>query len=141
MAARTSVAAVKGVLLRGYNTRDNPSLVPFIEMATAVTDTLRTRAAAAGLSITTANLELIERNLAAHFYAMSDRGFGSQNTEGASASYDGQTAKTLYFTPHGQRAMMLDPSGLLQGIVSGRMASIGWLGKAVPEQLDYEDRN
>jgi hypothetical protein len=141
MAVRTSVIAVKGVLLRGYNTRDNPPLLPFIEMASVVVDTLRTRAAAAGLGITRANLELIERNLAAHFYAMSDPGYRSRSTEGASASFDGQTGKMLDYTPHGQRAMMLDPSGLLRGIVSGRMASMGWLGKTVPEQLSYEDRN
>jgi hypothetical protein len=141
MAVRTTAQAVKGVLLRGYNTRDNPSLNPFIEMASAVTDTLRTRAAAAGTSITYANLELIERNLAAHFYAMSDRGFSSEGTEGANTSYDGQTARNLDFTPHGQRARMLDPTGMLQGIVSGRVASIGWLGTSVPQQLSYRDRN
>jgi len=146
--ARTTAAAVKAVMLPGeeYDTVTEPSLTPFIDTASAYVDDIVTCAAerSPAVTLSAARLELIERWLAAHFYAQSDKPYASKNTEGASASFHGQTAMYLESTLYGQTAMRLDKSGCLSSIGSGaerKVASAVWLGRPPSEQTDYSDRD
>lgn len=139
---RTTAAKVQGVLQGDYDAEGAPSLTPFIETATSLTDEVATKAAAKGVSLGSARLELIERWLAAHFYAVSDQPFASNVTKGAEAVYQGKTGMGLESRFYGQHAMLLDTSGVLRAMNSpaGR-ASAAWLGKAPSEQTDYDQRD
>lgn len=139
---RTDAAAVQAILLNDYDADESPSLTPFIETASAVVDDVAACATAKAVTLGDTRLELIERWLAAHYYQQSDQGYASNSTEGASASFHGQTAMYLESTKYGQTAVRLDKSGCLAAIAGGerKVASGAWLGKTRAEQLDYEDR-
>jgi hypothetical protein len=144
--ARTSEAAVKLVLRPGsqggdYDDVNSPSLVPFIDAASAMVDDAAACAADADDAISTARQELVERWLAAHCYCLSDRTFASKSTLGASASFAGQTGMNLDATFYGQQAMALDPSGCLRALGAGNRATATWLGKAPSQQTPYVDRD
>lgn len=142
--ARTNAAAVQGILLKDYDEENAPSLDPFIATATVVVDRVDDRATDNGLTLTSTELELIERWLAAHFYAVSDKPYQSKSTEGASASFAGQTRMYFAATLYGQMAISIDRSGTLfaMGSESGRKSARAvWLGKAPSEQIDYIDRD
>ncbi len=144
--ARTTETAVKGVLRLGseggdYDDANNPSLTPYIESASLIVTRLATRAADKGVTLSTTEKEMIERWLAAHSYCMSDQTYASRSTSKASASFHGQTGMGLDATKYGQHAKMLDPSGCLTALASGKRAGGFWLGKTDSEKLDYEQRN
>lgn len=133
---RTTVQLVKALLLDNYGAlrdRTLPSLQPFIDTATVIIDRVATCAVSRGKTLTTTELELIERWLACHYYTKSDPLYTSRSTEGASGSFvqrsflDGATD--------------LDFSGCLKAIMSGRKARVSWGGKSVKEQVDYYTRN
>ena len=91
-------------------------------------------------------LKVIETWLAAHFYSIRDQQFQSVNTDGASATYQGQTAMYLDSTHWGQQAITLDTTGCLAGLVQDakqgkRQLKMEWLGKPPSEQVDYVDRD
>jgi hypothetical protein len=141
--ARTTADAVKLVLLADYDSVNNPSLAPFIEWATALTSRVGACAASKGSPLSDVELELIERYLGSHAYAMSDRPYESRRTQSASGKFVGRTEMSLDATSYGQQAQSLDISGCLSAIASGKgrkVASLGWLGKTEKEQLDYEER-
>lgn len=136
MAVRTSASAVEAVLVADY--KAGTSLTPFIAAASSIVD--RLAALDTGGVLTTAQCELIERWLAAHCYCMSDRLLASRSTGKSSGSFMGQFGKRLESTTYGQTALMMDWTGRLATI--GRpMARMDWLGKAVSDQTDYEDRD
>ena len=141
--ARTTAAAVQAVLAPGkdYDTEDEPSLDPFIDTATAIVDRVEDCAVAKDRTLTDAELELIERWLAAHLYAMSDQTYASKSTAGASASFHGQTGMHLEATKYGQTALTVDYSGCLSAISKRQVARLVWLGKPPSEQLPYTDRD
>ena len=144
--ARTTSNAVKELLQPGgdYDTVRNPSLTPFIQSATVVVDRVQTAAAANGRTLNSTELELIERWLAAHYYASSDQPYTSRSTAGASGSFQGQTGMYLEGTKYGQMAITLDYSGYLYSISSGpnrRTGKITWVGKPPSTQIDYQDRD
>lgn len=143
--ARTTSAAVQALMLPGqdYDTLANPSLTPFIDTASALVDDVVTCAAADGVTLTAARLELIERWLAAHCYCMSDQTYASKNTEGAGASFHGQTGMHLEASKYGQMAARLDSSGCLESIAGAerKVASGFWLGKAPSGQTPYRSRD
>lgn len=141
MTLRTTAPAVKGILLKDYDTRRSPSLDPFILTANAMVDRLSVRAGEVGISVSSATLELIERWLAAHCYVMSDRAFAENSTSSASAVYQGQTGMNLDASFYGQTAQTLDPTGLL-AVLNKRSAgpSVVWLGKNPSQQIPYEQR-
>lgn len=143
MAQRTTVADVKAVLLPGkdYDTEDAPSLQPFIDTATVIVDRVATCATDRDKTLTSGELELIERWLAAHLYAMSDQTYASKSTAGASASFHGQTGMHLEATKYGQTAVTLDYSGCLTAIGKRQTARGAWLGKRKSEQTDYSSRD
>lgn len=141
--ARTDSDSVIGVLGDDYGPKVDgtlPSMTPFIASATVIVDRVVTCAARKGITLTDAELELIERWLAAHFYSCSDKNITSKSTEGASASYAGQTEKGFDSTLYGQTAMRIDPSNCLFTVDKTWMAGAIWLGKRPSSQTDYVDR-
>lgn len=144
--ARTTSTAVIAVLLDDYGPRGDgtlPDLTAFVETASAVVDDVEDCAAARDRTLGSTRLELIERWLAAHFYAVSDQPYRSKSTADASATFQGDTAMYFEATKYGQTAMRLDPSGCLAAIggAAPARARAFWLGKPPSEQTDYEDRD
>ena len=141
--ARTTAAAVQALMLPGkeYDTANAPSLTGFIDTATAIVDRVDACATAKDITLTSAELELIERWLAAHFYAQSDKPYASKNTQGAGASFHGQTGMHLESTLYGQTALTVDYSGCLAAIGKRLRARLLWGGLPPSEQTDYVDRN
>ena len=131
--ARTTAPDVQGVLGVNYDRRT--PLEGFIDTATAVVDHISDRAADKGIDISSTELELIERWLAAHYYAVTDPPFQKTNITGpgggAGGEVMGETGFYFEITYYGQVAMMLDRSGYLSAIGSkeGRkIATAVWLG-------------
>lgn len=139
--ARTNAAAVLGVLGVNYDTVNNPSLAPFIDSAAIVLTRVATCATAKGKTLTAAELELIERWLAAHLYQQMDEGYASRATSSASGSFKGQTGMRLESTMYGQTAMTLDASGCLENLGKRQTAGAFWLGRSPSEQTAYVDRS
>lgn len=144
--ARTSVGAVKDVLLADYGPQPDgtlPSLVGFIDAANEFTTRVYNNAITyREVTLSATTLELIERWLAAHFYAMSDQPLATKSNGRASATFQGQTtAFGLKGTKYGQTAITLDYTRTLAAMDEGRIAVTGWLGKAPSEQIAYSDRN
>ncbi len=137
--ARTVTNAVKGILGRQYD--GETSLLGFIETATALVTEVDTCATAMGVTLSSTMLELIERWLAAHYYAHSDQLFAKKKTGDASATFQGEFGKGLDSTQYGQTAKRLDTSGCLASLDKGSKASMEWLGLPVSEQTDYIDRD
>lgn len=129
MAVRTTLAAV-GKLIELDVTID---MTPFIETASAL---VTKHCAERNTDYTVTELELIERWLSAHCYAMRDPRTSSESAGGVSASYQSSIGLGFDLTHYGQMAMRLDYSGGLaalnaqvkQGDV--RTPSLSWLGTA-----------
>jgi hypothetical protein len=140
--ARTTADLVKAVLAPGkdYNLRLAPDLAGVIDEAALTVDALAECAVGRGKALSDARLEMVERLLAAHNYKMSDQALASKNTDGASATFQGQTGMNLEATKYGQRAMLQDVSGCLRTLNAGKAASGEWLGKTEAEQLDAWQR-
>lgn len=132
---RTTADAVKAVLAPGldYDTRRNPSLLPFIEAASAIVDEI-----AAFEVYSNARLELIERWYAAYAYKVSDKDFTSRSTLGASGSFAGQTGTGLDANLYGQMVKQLDTAGVL-GQVASTGTTVGgvWLGTGARDAKPY----
>ena len=141
--ARVDADHVKAVLAPGkdYDTENAPSLTRFIQMANLFTTRVNTCATNKGVTLTSDELIEIEGLIAAHCYCMSDQTYASKNTEGAGASFHGQTGMRIEATKYGQMAMMVDPSGCVGAIGKGQRAGAFWLGKAPSGQTDYVDRD
>lgn len=141
--ARTTPALVKGLLLSDYDINKSPDLTPFIDTASIVMDNVVIKGAAKGVILSGVESEMIERWLAAHYYAVNDKPFQSKGTEGASATFIGQTGMYLEATLYGQTAMRIDRSGVLANIGGKQPNKAGgfWLGKPPSSQLDYSERD
>ena len=141
MAIRTTSSDVQTLL--GGNYDGETDLDAFaIASATVIVDRMNTCAGEQGFTITTAELELIERWLSAHMYTMQDRMSKSESTLKASINYVDQTGMNLEETTFGRMAIMIDPSGCLKQI-SKKDDKVGavWLGKVPSAQTDYKDRD
>ena len=68
------------------------------------------------LGIADATLKEIERWLAAHFASINDPLVKSDRTGDASSTFHGNSGLGLDFTPYGQQAKLLDPTGTLARI-------------------------
>ncbi len=145
MASRTNSDAVIALLQDDYGPLADgtlPDLTPRIESASVTVSRVKTGALSAkGISMSFEELEIIERWLAAHLYAVTDKPYQSKTTGGASASFNGQTGMGFESTLYGQTAMNLDYSGVLTNINKRQFARSAWLGKPRSEQLSWEDRN
>jgi len=142
--ARTDANAVKELMRAtaggesDYDSANAPSLQPFIDSANAFTDRVAVCAVRKDVPLTNAELELIERWMAAHFYTKTDRTLSSKSTSKASGSYvnDPQVPE-----PYKAGAMALDPSGCVAALLNRQRAGAFWAGKPRSEQLAWEDRN
>jgi hypothetical protein len=125
---RTSSGAVKGILLRDYDGKAD--LTPFIATASAMVDQVVYYAQRKVIPFfhSATLLELIERWLAAHYYACSDQPFSQKSTEGASGGFQGKTADFIQGTKYGQTALRLDVSGVLEALDRRKVAGGFWAG-------------
>lgn len=140
--SRTSSAAVQALLLRNYD--GSSSLTPFIDTASSLIDQVVTMAAAkvSPITVTSVQAELLERWMAAHFYACQDALYTSRSTMGGSGSFQvGQPDEGFGATEYGRQAMAMDYSGSLKQLSKKKRAVAVWLGKPPSQQIDYEDRN
>lgn len=139
--ARTNAAAVRLVLASDYGgpvSNPTPDLTPYIDKASLTVDRVAICAARKKIPLSAAELEMIERWLAAHNYTKSDRVYASRSTLDASGAF---VVDPLMPEPYKAGAIDSDPSGCLKAILLGQRASTQWLGKTIPEQLDFEQRN
>lgn len=138
--ARTNSNAVQAIL--GDNYDSNIDLDPFIDTASAVVDEIEDCASERDITMSSTLLELIERWLAAHFYAHADPLYQSRSTGGASATFQGQTGMGLESTVYGQTALRLDKSGCLAYMdEKSEPVQVIWLGKPPSEQTPYWQRD
>jgi hypothetical protein len=112
-------------------------LTPYIDVASAVVTRVNTCAVAKGYTLTSSELELIERWYAAWVYTDMDPLYRSKSTGGASGSFDVDPKNKRYL----RQAIALDPSGCLAGIVAGHTAGAVWLGKVPSERIPYDQRD
>lgn len=134
--ARTNPDLVKKILLKEYDTTNNPDLGPFIDTASTLVDDMVACAAEQGVTYGAVKLEIIERWVAAWVYhGGGDRRLKSHSTLSASATYETDLADLLKI-PYA-----LDKTGCLAGILEGNFIGVEWLGKAPSEQTDYIDRD
>lgn len=131
--ARTTSTAVGEII----DVDSNILVSPFIEAANAIvtkqcTDT----------DFTAAELELIERWLAAHFYAIRDPRRLSDRASVVSKTIESKVDLGFDVTRYGQMAMRLDWSGALAALnemgKKGRVsASVNWIGMTPTELSEY----
>lgn len=139
MAIRTTSGAVEAILVKNYD--GATTLTPFITAGSTMTDEIVVFAAEQELTaLTDAKLEVIERWLSAHFYAVMAQLYKTKHSPGQSAVFQGDTAMFLESTTYGQMAMTLDPTGYLRAIGGREMkiARVKWLGKDPVDQSEYE---
>lgn len=133
---RTTALKVRAIL--GSDHDGQTLLTPYIETAAAITTRVAACATRKGLSLSSAELELIERWLAAWSYTKSDPVYQSKTTAEASATF---VRGKVEPEPYKDMALSLDTSGCLNAILNRQRASVHWLGKPPSEQIDYEDRD
>jgi hypothetical protein len=128
--ARTTAAAVKGLI--DVDDENIPDITPFIDAANELVTEVCVPA-----GYTDGRLELIERYLAAHFYAVRDPAASpSSETAGpVGATYRWNVGLFLQGTKEGQQALTLDTAGglarLSKQLENGtrrRTVSATWLG-------------
>lgn len=124
MAIRTTSAAVAAII----EVDANIPLDPFIETASALVDRVESEDEDGELSASV--LELIERWLSAHFYAVRDPRATSERAGPVGASYESKVDLGLNITRYGQQALALDSTGILADLTSKKRkrASLHWLG-------------
>ena len=133
--SRTRATQVEEILGRNYI--PGVDLTPYIDVASAIVTRVNTCAVAKGYTLTSSELELIERWYAAWVYTDMDPLYRSKSTGGASGSFDTDPKQKRYL----RQAIALDPSGCLAGIVAGHNAGAIWLGKTPSERIDYTQRD
>ena len=114
------------------------SLTPFIEAANAlVTEKCSTD------DYDATRLELIERWLSAHFYAIRDARPTNERAGSVGASYQSKVDLGFDVTHYGQMAMRLDTAGGLAALNAeakkggSRTATVTWAGKDATNREDY----
>lgn len=114
---RTTDELVQGLVEVDSGTDLSPFILTANELVTEVCASVLNEAGTAPKYSDT-RLELIERWLAAHFYAMFDQGanVASEKAKTVAASYQHQVGLVLKFTRYGQQAMALDTAGGLAAL-------------------------
>jgi len=105
---RTTDAAVEGII----EVDDEISLTPFIETA----NQLVTDCCVTDTGYTDEKLELIERWLSAHFYAIRDPRASSEYAASIGQTYTLNHGRGLAATQYGQNSMRLDTAGGLAAL-------------------------
>ena len=134
--ARTTASEVQTII------ETDPSIIvvdadldPFIAVANELVTELCTGTAGPTPVYTATRLELIERWLSAHFYAIRDPRTTSESA-GVSASYESQVDLGLALSRYGQQAKLLDTHGGLASLDNQtkkgltRTVGVTWLGTA-----------
>ncbi len=120
MSVRTTNAAVQKIIEVDTGIVENDDdMSPFIETASALVDQVcATSTQADGVTpfYTSTMLELIERWLAAHFYAVRDKRASAEKAGSVSVNYESKVDLYLANTSYGQQAMMLDIRGGLAAL-------------------------
>lgn len=140
MSVRTNEDAVKGILNDDYGPKRDgtlPDLTPYIASASAVVTRVAACAVDRGVTLSSAEKELIERWLAAHLYTKSDPTYSSRSTAGASGSF---VRNSECPEPYKDGALSVDPSGCLNALLNNRRASIFWVGKTEDEAIPVDER-
>ena len=141
MAVTTTAEAVKAIMAPGKDYDGVSNLAPFIRAAGLLVNRLILKAGLVGKAAPADESAEIMAWLAAHAYKQSDQALASKSTDGASGSYQGQTGDMgLKSTKYGQMALMLDSTGLLNGISNNARAGGFWLGTEYRDQRTFEDR-
>jgi hypothetical protein len=119
--SRTTSSLVAGII----EVDSAIDLTPFITAAGSLVDVVAEES-----SLTSTQLELVERWLSAHFYAIRDPRAVSEKAGPVAASFQSAVALNLASSHYGQMAMTLDTSGVLAGLSGGnrKTVSLHWLG-------------
>jgi hypothetical protein len=134
--ARTTDADVRAII---DDTSTISTTIP-IRTANVMVNWIASTCDAAGV-LNADQLTEIETWLAAHYYAIADPQYIAKATDGASATFQGQTGMRLSSTFWGQQAISLDVTGCLASRDKGSSVGLAWLGKPPSTQIDYEDRD
>lgn len=121
----TTTGAVRGILGDDYD--QTTDLQQFIDTAYITLKRVITCAAKKGITLDAQDKEMIERWMAAHSYAQSDKPYASRSTLDGSGQFQGQTGQGWTSTNYGQQACRLDWSGCLFNVDKQQRAS----GRAV----------
>jgi len=131
--ARTTEESVQGIIEHDATI----SLTPFIEVANALVTELCTDD-----SYDDTRLELIERWLSAHFYAIRDPRAESEKAGSVSVKYQSKVELGFDVTHYGQMAMRLDTAGGLAALNvqakkgGKKTVSATWGGKTTADMTD-----
>lgn len=130
-------------------TEEEISLTPFIEVANAVVTEIcagKLRSDGVTLYYDATRLELIERWLSAHFYAIRDMRRASESVSTVREVFQYKVGLHFDVTVYGQQAMLLDTAGGLASlqaqVQSGKprvVASLSWLGTSLVGEAEGED--
>ena len=115
MAIRTTSEAVGKLHPAGSDEDEDVDFTPFIETANNLVDQVCLES-----DYSDATLELIERWLAAHFYAQLDPRTVMEEVRGARERFEGETKIRLDNTRYGQQAMIIDTAGNLKALNEGK---------------------
>jgi len=123
VAVRTTYAEV--ALIIEVDSTISSDLAPFIEVANNLVTQVCTDS-----DYSDATLELIERWLSAHFYAIRDLRRDSEKAGAVSRKFQYKVGLNLQVTVYGQQAMIVDTAGNLLAVSEGkrRTPRINWLG-------------
>lgn len=132
--ARTTAAAVQALLGHDYDAAAARDLGPFVATASAVVSRAVACMTGRGGAAADADLELLERWLAAHYYTLSDRVYASRSTLGASGAFvQGRDEPHPYLA--GARAV--DPTGCLARVLAQKTAGGFWAGRKASDHQPY----
>lgn len=125
-------------LLGSQNYDGATDLQPFIDSADILIQNIPVYASNTNQTIATNQLEIIERWLAAHLYAINNptAARSSIGTGGVNLGLQGQSTLNLRSTRWGQNAIMLDFTGYLNSIDNRAVARINWLGRRHHHTVD-----
>ena len=131
--ARTTRAQVATIIeLDSTLIPDDDALSPFVDVATELVTECCTGDAGPDTAYSDTRLELIERWLTAHFYAVRDPRVVSERAGSVSATYQSSIGLGFDTSHYGQTAMRLDTNGglarLNNGAKKGGAISGVWLG-------------
>tara|TARA_Y100000310_G_C20273391_1_gene619112 strand:- start:45 stop:449 length:405 start_codon:yes stop_codon:yes gene_type:complete len=131
--ARTNATNIKAIIeVDTTIIAADSDLDPFISTANELVTEICTGTNAPDPVYSATRLELIERWLAAHFYAIRDPRAKSEKAGSVGVAYRGKTDLNLSLTHYGQQAMMIDTNGGLARLDKGKgiTASVLWAGTA-----------
>jgi hypothetical protein len=127
-----SIRTTNGEVIAIVEVDSDISLAPFIAVASALVDAISVLSNSPGYS----RLVLIETWLSAHFYCQRDVRSTAETAGPVSQTLESVIDLGFNNTRYGQMAMLLDTSGYLKSLLSGRFrASVMWLGKTEREAL------